>query len=40
VLLVDRLSSLRRSLYQKKRLKEDTKSEDEEAAPPTTNPIL
>ena len=40
VLLVDRLSSLRRSLYQKKRAKEDSKPADEEAAPPPTNPIL
>lgn len=40
VLLVDRLSSLRRSLYQKKRLKEDTKPADEEPATSPTNPIL
>jgi len=40
VLLVDRLSSLRRSLYQKKRLKEDSNSADEEAAPTPTNSIL
>lgn len=40
VLLVDRLSTLRRSLYQKKRLKEDAKSADEESEARPTNPVL
>ena len=39
VLLVDRLSSLRRSLYQKKRLKEEAQPAQESATPPA-NPIL
>ncbi len=34
VLLVDRLSSLRRNLYQKKRIKEDSKPPDEEPHSP------
>jgi len=40
VLLVDRLSSLRRSLYQKKRLKEASKPEEEQAPSRTSRPIL
>lgn len=35
ILLVDRLSSLRRSFYQKKRVREDAKPPDEEAEPTT-----
>jgi peptide deformylase len=40
VLLVDRLSSLRRGLYYKKRLKEASNPEEGDAEPRTTNPIL
>jgi peptide deformylase len=36
VLLVDRLSSLRRNLYQKKRIKEDSRPADEDDASPRT----
>jgi peptide deformylase len=38
VLLVDRLSSLRRNLYQKKRVKEDTKPQDDDE--PTRSPDI
>jgi peptide deformylase len=40
VLLVDRLSSLRRNFYQKKRMREDAKSADEEADTRTTQLVL
>ena len=40
VLLVDRLSSLRRSLYAKKRLKEASKSDEEDTPSRTSSPIL
>ena len=40
VLLVDRLSSLRRSLYYRKRVKEDSKPEEEDTPSRTSSPIL
>jgi peptide deformylase len=40
ILLVDRLSSLRRSLYSKKRMKEESKPNDPDEEPRPENPIL
>lgn len=40
VLLVDRLSSLRRNLYHKKRVREDSKGADDSDQSRTANPVL